>query len=342
MSLSVVSCTPSAKQVSDVPQATPSPDVEVIDDPSKEPNLTSPDPGKDTPTPIPEPTDDPSEKETPSPAPRPAEVPSDKQTPVPGKETGKPSDAGWEKIVIPDEIKSLIYYYPDNYERYARYKAIHQDHDFNRVILDVNIGLDWPFYEGIREISRPDRIDVLVNKYNKLPDDFKPQLEELPSSVVATGVGRQYLRKEAKEAFIKMHDDARLLGLNITAYGTYRSIKTQNDIWNRKVKSGRTIEDVDRLNARGGHSEHHTGLAVDVIKNDYSTENSREYEWYKSNAHLYGFIIRYPKGKENITGYSYEPWHLRYLGPELATKVYESGLTYEEYYAINIEPYLSQ
>ncbi|MDD4493754.1 MAG: M15 family metallopeptidase, partial [Eubacteriales bacterium] len=116
------------------------------------------------------------------------------------------------------------------------------------------------------------------------------------------------------------------------------SVKPQNYIWQREVKSGRAVADVDSLNARGGHSEHHTGLAVDVIISNYSVEKSDEFEWYKDNCYKYGFIIRYPKGKEIITGYAYEPWHLRYLGEDLAVLVYESGLTYEEYYELKIEP----
>lgn len=245
-----------------------------------------------------------------------------------------------EKSVIPEEFQNLLYYNANHYERYVSYKALKPELDFSKVILNVNIGLDKPFYTDIKEISQSNynRIDVLVNKYNKLPDSYKPKLEQIPSSLCASGVGKQYLRKDAKDAFVKMHNDAKKLGLNITAYGTYRSIQTQHDIWNRKVRSGRTIEDVDSLNARGGHSEHHTGLAVDVIKNDYSVEKTKEFKWYKENAHLYGFIIRYPKGKENITGYAYEPWHLRYVGVEIATEVYKSGLTYEEYYAMYIEP----
>lgn len=325
LALSVVSCTPAA-QVVDVSPTTP----DVTDGLDNQDN-SQPEPSN-TPVSTPEP------ENTPLPTPKPTEKPK-KNEPDSSPVSDFP-DVEWESIVIPEEFLNLSYYYSAKHERYQRYKALNPDYDFDKAILYVNIGLDKPYYNDIREIKEPDRLDVLVNKYNKLPDNYKPQLEEIPSSLLAPGVGKQYLRKEAKEAFEKMHNDAKKLGLNITVYGTYRSIQTQHDIWNRKVKSGRTVEDVDRLNSRGGHSEHHTGLAVDVIKNDYTMESSKEFEWYKTNAHKYGFIIRYPKGKENITGYSYEPWHLRYLGPELATAVYESGLSYEEYYAIYIEPFI--
>lgn len=240
--------------------------------------------------------------------------------------------------LIPDEYKGLPYYYAENAKRYVKYIEQNPDIGHDKAILNVNIGIDNPFYSNIKSITEPGSIDTIVNKYHKLPDNFKPKLEELPASLCAEGVGKQYLRSNAKAAFENMHRDAKELGLNITAFGTYRSIQLQHDIWNGKVNSGRSIEDVDKLNSRGGHSEHHTGLAIDVIRNGYAVESTKEFEWYKDNAHRYGFIIRYPKGKEQITGYQYEPWHLRYLGVDLAKAVYESDLTYEEYYATYIEP----
>lgn len=231
----------------------------------------------------------------------------------------------------------LPYYREDYADRYAQYLEENPDMAFEQVVVYVNIGLDKDFYEDIKPAVNTGSLDVLVNKFNKLPDDFKPELVKLPDSLCVSGVGEQLLRREAADALLKMSEDAKKEGLNIRAYGTYRSISTQNTIWNNAVNSGRTREDVDSLNARGGHSEHHTGLAVDVIKNDYVVLDTPEYKWYKDKAHEYGFIIRYPEGKEYITGYKYEPWHLRYVGPEIAAAIYASGLTYEEYYVQFIE-----
>jgi D-alanyl-D-alanine carboxypeptidase len=241
---------------------------------------------------------------------------------------------------IPDNSE-LPYYKQDNAERYAQYQKDNPDMPFEQIVVYVNIGLDMAFYEGVRQVMDTDRLDVLVNKYNKLPDDFSPELVKLPETLCVSGVGDQYLREEAKQALMKMHEDAKKEGLDIRAYGTYRSIPTQHYIWNNAVNSGRTKEDVDSLNARGGHSEHHTGLAVDVIMNNYSVEDTPEYQWYKDRVHEYGFIIRYPEGKEHITGYKYEPWHLRYVGTEIATGVYNSGLTYDEYYVTYLENLLN-
>jgi D-alanyl-D-alanine carboxypeptidase len=286
-------------------------------------------------TPNPKKAPGPASTQKPGEVQNPADAPKAEETPSP--ESVPPKEALEE---IPQEYCELTYFDQDKYERYQVYKARNPGFGYEKVILDVNIGLDNPFYTGIVTIKDPDALNVLVNKYRKLPDTYAPELVELPKELCVPGTAKQYMRKEAKEAFERMHYDAKKLGLNITAYGTYRSIKTQHDIWNRKVNSGRSIEDVDRLNARGGHSEHNTGLAVDVIINDYEVEKTKEFEWYKDHAHEYGFIIRYPKGQEGITGYLYEPWHLRYLGVDLATKVYNSGLTYEAYYVMEIEPYL--
>jgi D-alanyl-D-alanine carboxypeptidase len=246
------------------------------------------------------------------------------------------SDALAEDTV--SKYAAFSYYKSENALRYEEYGAENPDLDEKHVVANVNIGLDNPFYGLINEIQNHDDITVLVNKYNKLPDNYEPELKELEECYCVPGRGAQYLRKEAADAFKKMHEDAKKAGLNITAYGTYRSIPTQQRIWENAINSGRTKEDVDSLNSRGGHSEHHTGLAVDVVINDYSVLDTKEYKWYKDRAHEYGFIIRYPEGKENITGYKYEPWHLRYVGPEIAHEVYSSGLTYEEYYVTVIEP----
>ncbi|SHM85198.1 D-alanyl-D-alanine carboxypeptidase [Ruminococcus flavefaciens] len=114
----------------------------------------------------------------------------------------------------------------------------------------------------------------------------------------------------------------------------FRSYATQNTIYNNYVASD-GVEVADTYSARPGHSEHQTGLAIDVnsISNDFI--GTPECEWLAKNAHKYGFIIRYPKGKESITGYRYEPWHIRFVGIDTATAIYNSGLCLEEYLDID-------
>lgn len=228
-------------------------------------------------------------------------------------------------------FSGLPYFLAENDERYIDHKSIKPELPYETIVAYVNIGIDRLFYTNVNVIEDPNSIAVLVNKYNKLPDDYVPELSMIDPAYCDLTRGRQYLRPEAKAPFEKMCNDAKALGLNISAYGSYRSIPAQKYIWNREIKEGKTVEEVDNFHARGGYSEHNTGLAVDVVGIVYSVENTKEFRWYKENAHRYGFIIRYARDKEFITGYKYEPWHLRYVGVEAATAVYESGLSYEEY-----------
>lgn len=159
---------------------------------------------------------------------------------------------------------------------------------------------------------------LIANKTYSLPSSYNPGLTN-----------------ETSEAFNQMKMEARNVGLNIEIISGFRSYSSQNIIYNNYVsKDGR--EKADRYSARAGHSEHQTGLAVDINSLYTSFENTEEGKWLKENSYKYGFILRYPKGKEEITGYMYEPWHYRYVGRELATKLYSNGswLTIEEYFGI--------
>lgn len=159
---------------------------------------------------------------------------------------------------------------------------------------------------------------MIVNKTYELPESYGPG-EVLP---------------EVMTAFKKMQSDMAGQGLNIYISSGFRSYQTQNNIYNRYVKQDGKAE-ADRYSARPGHSEHQTGLCFDLNSIDNSFDNTPESLWLQKHAQEYGFIIRYPKGKEDVTGYMYESWHLRYLGVDLATKVYNSGLCLEEYYGIS-------
>lgn len=144
------------------------------------------------------------------------------------------------------------------------------------------------------------------------------------------------LTKETKTAFNQMDADATLLGLNLYISSGYRSYYDQKYIYNNYVAiDGK--EKADTYSARAGHSEHQTGLAFDLNSIDESFTNTPEGKWIHDNCHKYGLILRYPKGKENITGYMHESWHLRYVGIDLATKLYNNGnwITLEEYFGID-------
>ena len=157
---------------------------------------------------------------------------------------------------------------------------------------------------------------LIANKTYALPSTYNPGVDPV-----------------AKAALQKMFDAAKSDGLNLFVQSGFRSYATQKRIYNNYVSRDGAAE-ADRYSARAGHSEHQTGLAFDINKIDLSFEGTPEAIWLASNCHKYGFIIRYPAGKEYVTGYMYEPWHIRYLGVETATAVYNSGLCLEEYLGI--------
>ncbi len=158
---------------------------------------------------------------------------------------------------------------------------------------------------------------LIVNKKYGLPKDYNPGVNP-----------------EANEALKRMQADASTIGLNLKLVSGYRSYSTQYNLYNNYVRINGQSK-ADTFSARPGYSEHQTGLAFDVGSTKGSFANTDESKWLEQNCHLYGFIIRYPKGKTSITGYIYEPWHIRYLGVDTATKVKQSGLTLEEYLGIN-------
>ncbi|MCI7241596.1 MAG: M15 family metallopeptidase, partial [Bacilli bacterium] len=148
---------------------------------------------------------------------------------------------------------------------------------------------------------------------------------------------KQQVTPETKEAFQKMCDDAKKDNIYIYSGSAYRSYSYQNTLFNNRAK----MEGLDYANktaAKAGYSEHQTGLSMDLMnKNyDYISAEDEEYEWLINNSYKYGFILRFPKDMDNITGYTYEPWHFRYINVEIATYLKENNLTYEEYYGMNL------
>ena len=172
---------------------------------------------------------------------------------------------------------------------------------------------------------------LIANKTYYLPEDYTP----VDSYAKLTDRCLNCLEKPVMEAFKEMKADASNLGLNLFIVSGYRSYTTQKYLYNNYVAvDGK--EAADTYSARAGYSEHQTGLAFDLNSVDTSFANTNEGKWINENCYKYGYIIRYPKGKDDITGYIYEPWHLRYVGKELAKKVYNNGnwLTLEEYFGI--------
>lgn len=173
-------------------------------------------------------------------------------------------------------------------------------------------------------VTEPTYIEgvLIANKTYALPSDYNPYNGDIAP--------------EVQEAFNKMQKDAATEGLNLYISSGFRSYDYQAGLYERYA-SRDGYDMADTYSARAGHSEHQTGLAFDLNTIDDSFANTCEGIWVAENSYKYGFIIRFPKGKEDKTGYQYEPWHLRYLGVDLATKVYNSGLCLEEYLGITSE-----
>ncbi|HDR4440507.1 D-alanyl-D-alanine carboxypeptidase [Bacillus thuringiensis serovar brasilensis] len=180
-------------------------------------------------------------------------------------------------------------------------------------------------------------VQAVVNKEYGLPEDYKPEdlvVPNVPFSFSGT-LEKSYLRKEAAEALERLFDLANKEGIQLNAVSSFRSYDYQKKLYANNVKR-KGQEHTDRFSAKPGHSEHQTGLTMDVSSKSANNEleltfaNTKEGKWLKENAHRAGFIIRYPKGKESITGYAYEPWHIRYVG-DIAESIYKKKLTLEEY-----------
>ena len=189
-------------------------------------------------------------------------------------------------------------------------------------------------------VKNADDILVLVNKKRYLDSDYKPSDLVVPN-VRFSFDGKhekKYMRKEAAEALEEFFGQAYEEGIYIFALSGYRSYNTQKWLFeNRANKAGE--EEANKLTARPGESEHQTGLAMDITSQSVQFDlkekfgETEEGKWVRDNAHKFGFIIRYTKNKEDITGYNYEPWHIRYVGKEVAEEIYNRGIALEEYLA---------
>lgn len=247
--------------------------------------------------------------------------------------TEKLSETDIEKVLNMEynqKLASIIsaqYYIPDNLDRYLAYSP--KTDNIDDIISIVNVGADSEWYTNTEETNLDDGIKMLVNKFHYLNEDYLPD-DIVPISNWYAYEGHS-TKKEVYDHYVSMWKDANEQGLVLLVNSSYRTFEEQQEQYDMSN---------DDYASRPGYSEHQTGLALDIVSDGVQGnefENTDEFKWLQENAHKYGFILRYPKDKEYITGYNYESWHYRYVGEELATKVKESGLTYDEYYAYYCE-----
>ncbi|MBQ7239898.1 MAG: M15 family metallopeptidase [Bacilli bacterium] len=215
-------------------------------------------------------------------------------------------------------------------------------YNYDELVAKVNVKVNNEYYTETKETDMSKGYGILVNKYHYLPENYAP--EDLVNIDWKYRFGGKNdtikVREEVYNQFLKMWQGANEAGFYLMAYSGYRSIDHQKRIYNDYAnKNG--ISYADSIAARPGFSEHSTGLALDIYSKTCSQANlfkdTEVYKWLLNNSYKYGFILRYPEGKSKLTGYNFESWHYRYVGEELAEKVYNSGLTYDEYYAFYLD-----
>lgn len=191
-------------------------------------------------------------------------------------------------------------------------------------------------------VASPATVSWVINKQRPLsPKSYVPSSLRLPNVRVRTTSGSK-LRCDAASAAEKLFADAKAAGFSPMVSSGYRSYQTQSSLYNNYVaQDGQAA--ADTYSARPGHSEHQTGLSFDICNSGscslvQSFGNTGLGKWVAANAHKYGFVVRYPQGKTSITGYTYEPWHLRYVGTTVAGQIKSSGQTLEEHFGLPAAP----
>lgn len=209
--------------------------------------------------------------------------------------------------------------------------------------IEAGEGLPWEEEKQTNEAenpitNNPYEVLVLVNKHHALPDDFDPEDLVVPDVrfPFTEDLPKRQLRKVAADALEELFAAGDEAGVDLYAQSGFRSYDRQDAIFAANVeKDGE--EAANNYSARPGESEHQSGLTMDVTSVDINYdltidfEDTDEGQWIKEHASEFGFIIRYPEEKEDITEYQYEPWHLRYVGEKAAKEINESGLSLEEY-----------
>lgn len=231
------------------------------------------------------------------------------------------------------------YYLPANHERYFvlldQFPATEKLSPDEAIAL-VNSNRDCEFYNNTTPANLDDKTLMLVNKYYYLDTDYVPELVLLDQSYGAPEV---YLESETFAHFDLMFQAALASGIQLYVTSGYRGYEPQEEVF-MDYLSRMSEEQALTYAAKPGFSEHQTGFALDVFTPGETTEtfqNTTAASWLAEHAHEFGFILRYPAGKENLTGYSYEAWHFRYVGNEAACFIYENNLTLEEYWAVFVQ-----
>jgi len=211
--------------------------------------------------------------------------------------------------------------------------------ELEETLLEETVFNEIQTVNGKEVIQNASNLFALVNKEFGLPAEYLPDDLVRPNVSFSFGnedVEKSKLRKEAANALEEMFTEAKQKGIMLYAVSGFRSYNRQETLFTaevQKIGEKMVIEAV----AKPGNSEHQTGLAMDISSNSVGLSLTEQFgetlesKWLEENAHKFGFILRYPKGKEHLTGYMYEPWHYRYVGQRIAKEIYRNDWTLEEY-----------
>lgn len=229
------------------------------------------------------------------------------------------------------------YFLEKNLEKYLEY-LYSNDKNLTDVVAIINVGANNDFYTNTKKTDLSKGNLILTNKFYYLDSSYNSDNMVPISSTYSFG-NEQMLTEDTFNAFLDMWKAAKDEGLNLIINSSYRSYEDQEAVY-EYYKDTLGEEDANKRAAKAGFSEHQTGMAIDIQtygSKAATFEDFDEFKWLKENAHKYGFILRYPKDKEYLTGYAYESWHYRYVGIEAATYIHENNITFDEYYAYFVE-----
>ncbi len=235
------------------------------------------------------------------------------------------------------KLVSEKYFIYKNIERYLNYIEKNDLKNISNAIVMVNVNRDRDYYEEPVKANLEDKELMLVNKYHYLEENYEPDnIIKISPSYAYEG---NSINEDVINAFKELAAEAKNAGYTIVINSSYRDYNSQKEVWESR-KSLYGTRKADAYAARAGYSEHQTGYAIDVA--DFYDENDKfgeteSFTWMKENCYNFGFILRYPDDKEDVTGYSYEPWHYRYVGRKTASKIKNENITFDEYYAFYIE-----
>lgn len=226
------------------------------------------------------------------------------------------------------------YFIFNNLERYLNYLNNNNNLSLKEIVALVNVNRDYEEYNYDLESDTSLHSKILVNKYYKLNESYVPEDLITINSEYADSIK---ITKEAYLAFDKMWNEMNKKGLNLKIISGYQSYLDQEKLYKENIEINKT-ETLKKI-AQAGYAESQTGLSIKLSTLDDNLEfkDTEEYKWLKDNAYLYGFIERYPKNKENITGFKEDASYFRYVGKKIAQAIYKEKITFDEYYAYYIE-----